>query len=191
MSSERLTLIADAAIALIAEHGARGLTHRAVDAQAGLPVGSTSFYCRSRADLLTAALRRHAELDLADLQADGEHWPQGDPTLPRLIDSVMARIADWLSPAKRPRLAARFELFLIAARDPVLQEIVAAQRERFRVATVEALRVAGVTDPVSTAPLLMMAVDGILLWQVVNPQATLDVTHGRTLLTRAVQAPPP
>ena len=35
-------------IALLGSVGARGLTHRAVDAEAGLPAGSTSFYCRSR-----------------------------------------------------------------------------------------------------------------------------------------------
>jgi DNA-binding transcriptional regulator YbjK len=45
---DRKTVIADAAIALLAAAGAKGLTHRAVDAQAGLPAGSTSFYCRTR-----------------------------------------------------------------------------------------------------------------------------------------------
>ena len=55
MPKDRKTLIADAAIDLLGEVGARGLTHRAVDTQAGLPAGSTSFYCRSRLDLLTLA----------------------------------------------------------------------------------------------------------------------------------------
>ena len=57
MEPDRKTLIADAAIALLGSAGARGLTHRAVDAQAGLPAGSTSFYCRSRLDLLRLTLR--------------------------------------------------------------------------------------------------------------------------------------
>lgn len=185
-----MTLIGDAAIALIAAQGARGLTHRAVDAQAGLPTGSTSFYCRSRADLLATALRRHAELDLADLQADGERWARGEPTVDRLIDSVLARLTDWLSPAKQARVAARIELFLIASRDPALREVVSAQRALFQATTVEALRLAGVPDPEGTAPLLMMAVDGILLWQVVHPEAALDVRHCRTLLMRAVRPVP-
>ncbi|HEY1174567.1 MAG TPA: TetR family transcriptional regulator, partial [Phytomonospora sp.] len=54
----RRGLVADAAIALLADKGTRGLTHRAVDEQAGLPQGSTSYYFRSREALLKGALDR-------------------------------------------------------------------------------------------------------------------------------------
>lgn len=65
--SDRRTLLADAAIALVAEAGMRGLTHRAVDARAGLPLGTTSAYLRTRLALIEAIVARIAELDLADL----------------------------------------------------------------------------------------------------------------------------
>ena len=58
--------MADAAIAVLAEHGARGLTHRAVDQAAGLSPGTTSNYARTREALLTLTLTRIAELDLAE-----------------------------------------------------------------------------------------------------------------------------
>jgi AcrR family transcriptional regulator len=64
--SARTRQVGDAAIAVLAEHGARGLTHRAVDQAAGLPLGTTSNYARTRAALLTLALTRIAELDAAD-----------------------------------------------------------------------------------------------------------------------------
>ena len=48
----------EAAIEVVAESGLRGLTHRAVDARAGLPEGTCSAYLRTRLALL-AALTEH------------------------------------------------------------------------------------------------------------------------------------
>ncbi|MFE2141899.1 TetR/AcrR family transcriptional regulator, partial [Streptomyces sp. NPDC059456] len=67
---DRRTLIADAAISLVAAAGLRGLTHRAVDGAARLPAGSTSYYFRTRTALIGACYRRLAELDLGDVEAD-------------------------------------------------------------------------------------------------------------------------
>jgi len=64
--SARTRQIGDAAIVVLAEHGARGLTHRAVDQAAGLPPGTTSNYARTRAALLTLTLTRIDELDTAE-----------------------------------------------------------------------------------------------------------------------------
>ena len=63
LGAERQDAIADAAIHLVAIRGVRGLTHRAVDAAAGLPPGSTSYYLRTRHALLTACLARLLALD--------------------------------------------------------------------------------------------------------------------------------
>ena len=60
--------LCDAAIELLAEHGAKGLSHLKVDAHAGVPDGTTSFYFRTRSALLLAVAERMAELDLATLQ---------------------------------------------------------------------------------------------------------------------------
>jgi DNA-binding transcriptional regulator YbjK len=40
--------LTDAAIALLAESGVHGVTHRAVERRAGLPTGTASNYFRSR-----------------------------------------------------------------------------------------------------------------------------------------------
>ncbi|MCB0908546.1 MAG: TetR family transcriptional regulator, partial [Nocardioidaceae bacterium] len=48
----------DAAQAVIADEGLKGLTHRAVDRRAGLPEGSCSAYLRTR-QALQAALAAH------------------------------------------------------------------------------------------------------------------------------------
>ena len=63
LGEARRDAIADAAIHLVATQGLRGLTHRAVDAVAGLPPGSTSYYLRTRKALLTACVDRMLALD--------------------------------------------------------------------------------------------------------------------------------
>lgn len=65
MEPSRRDALADAAIAVLANKGGRGLTHRAVDSAAGLPEGSTSYYFRTRQALLTAVVQRLAVLDAA------------------------------------------------------------------------------------------------------------------------------
>lgn len=54
----RRILLADTAIGVIATEGLRGLTHRAVDDDAGLPVGSTSNCYGTRNDLVTGIASR-------------------------------------------------------------------------------------------------------------------------------------
>ena len=56
--------ILDGALAVLAAQGMRGLTHRAVDAAAALPAGSTSYYFRSRGALVAGCVRRLLERDL-------------------------------------------------------------------------------------------------------------------------------
>lgn len=53
--------LADAGLRVLAASGARGLTHRAVDAEAGLPQGTASNYFRTRDALLGALGERILE----------------------------------------------------------------------------------------------------------------------------------
>jgi AcrR family transcriptional regulator len=67
LPSSRRQLLADAAIRVIAREGLRGLTHRAVDREAKLPQGSTSYYANTRLALLKIVADRLAERSLRDL----------------------------------------------------------------------------------------------------------------------------
>lgn len=160
---DRRTTLADAAITLLGTSGAKGLTHRAVDAVAGLPEGSTSFHCRTRDELVKLTLRRHAELDLADLQADAQAMQSGELTFARFLDVLLQRIGEWTCPPRRPHLLARFELLLMASRNPELAHAMSEQRQLFLQATAFALKRLGVPRPEAAAPRLVAAVDGILL----------------------------
>ena len=68
-AEERRRDLCDAAIELLAEDGARGLTHLRVDRRAGVADGSTSFYFQTRSALLRGATDRVVQLDVADFTA--------------------------------------------------------------------------------------------------------------------------
>ena len=57
----RREILLDAAIRVLGERGIRALTHRAVDVEAGLGVGSTTNYFPTRESLLAGIVVRFAE----------------------------------------------------------------------------------------------------------------------------------
>lgn len=59
--------IGDAGVRLIARSGVRTLTHRAVDTEAGLAPGSTSYYAKTRRELTTLVVDRLADYTRDDL----------------------------------------------------------------------------------------------------------------------------
>ena len=118
LGADRRDAIADAAIHLVATRGLRGLTHRAVDAEAGLPPGSTSYYLRTRNALLTACVNRMLARDLTrhpgSRRVDAGRWT--DATVELLVGMTVGLARD------RPDdLVARYELSLEASRQPELR----------------------------------------------------------------------
>jgi len=81
--------LCDAAIELLAEDGARAVTHLRMDRRAGVADGTTSFYYQTRASLLRAATDRVVAQDIADFtaarhdaqSADGNHTEVLPPQL--------------------------------------------------------------------------------------------------------------
>jgi len=113
--------LCDAAIHLLAAEGARGVTHLRVDRQAGFPDGTTSFYYQTRAALLRGAIDRVIELDIADFTAAMDATGDGE------VDSLLSTLAEQAMRTgvepERSRARARFELMMIASRDPELGDV--------------------------------------------------------------------
>jgi AcrR family transcriptional regulator len=188
--SARTRQVGDAAIAVLAEHGARGLTHRAVDQAAGLPPGTTSNYARTRAALLTLVLTRIDELDTAEATGgvdvadvtndaggvrgaigvfgaglDGAGLDGAGPGGARLADAladVLAALLDrWITDSgARRRVLARFELALEATRRPELRAAYDEMGQAIRVQVVELLAAAGSAHPERDAWTLIASVEG-------------------------------
>src|SRR6201996_8505549 len=87
-AEQRRRDLCDAAIALLASDGARGLTHLRVDRHAGFADGTTSFYYQTRSALLRGALDRVIELDVADFTA------AMDESRSSGVDSLLSYLAE-------------------------------------------------------------------------------------------------
>src|SRR5690606_25539769 len=94
----RRRALADAAVSLLADRGAHGLTHRSVEALAEVPAGTASNYFRSREALLIAAAERIVELHLADMEAATatEREPSGRPRWAEDAEAFADLLADSL-----------------------------------------------------------------------------------------------
>lgn len=90
---DRRTELADAALAVVAAKGLKGLTHRAVDAHAGVAVGTTSNYFRNRAALVSAAVDRVEERDNLLLQHRGRERPTSVADLAEQLTSALMGLA--------------------------------------------------------------------------------------------------
>jgi AcrR family transcriptional regulator len=149
----RARQVADAAIAVLADHGSRGLTHRAVDQAAGLPPGTTSNYARTREALLTLTLTRIAELDLAE----GAAGVAGSG----LADGVAQMVHQWIiEPGRRRRFLARLELAFEATRRPELRTAYDEMGRGFRTEAARLLAAAGSFHPEGDAWTLIAWVEG-------------------------------
>ncbi len=112
--------LCDAAIELLGEDGARGLSHPKVDQRAGVPAGTTSFYYRTRRALVHALAERLTDLDTADLNRMTELRNSDESCVfsgtAGLASMVMISAREpWLT-----RTKARYELVLRAGHDPEL-----------------------------------------------------------------------
>ncbi|MER7751838.1 TetR/AcrR family transcriptional regulator [Kitasatospora sp. NPDC097643] len=160
MTPPRPTLIADAAIALIAERGLRGLTHRAVDEAAGLPTGSTSNLARTRIALLELVLTRIVELESGDHLLLADAPPPGPPR--DLIVQFGADALHQALTAGRALTLARLELALEATRRPELRVVYDRLGARFYDYAVVLLARCGSTEPAADARRLIRWCDGVL-----------------------------
>lgn len=155
----RADLVADTALALLAERGMRGLTHRAVDEAAGLPQGSTSNLARTRQALLELAVRRLAEREARVL---GLHEMPDPRAGAGSLADALALAAHRVLTDNRELTLARYELALEATRRPELRAYFDAAGARFRDRLTALVTGLGSTDPERHALSLIAWADGLM-----------------------------
>ncbi len=155
--------IADAGVRLIARNGVHALTHLAADAEAGLPRGSTSYYARTRRDLIALVTGRLSEGSQADL--DGVSVPAA------LTRAEAARVAVGLldhMARREDAQAARFALMFELREDDEQRGALTAHAPVRAPLTAEAerlLRAIGIGDPTAHAPDLVGLIDALLMYR--------------------------
>jgi len=158
----------DAALHVIADEGLKGLTHRAVDRQAGLPEGSCSAYWRTR-NALQAALTEYVA---ASLLADVDELTEqirvcGPDDEQASVAATLELFLRWLD--QRELLVARLELTMAATRDPELAQLLADHRARLIDIVEEIMTAAGKEHGEARAEALVASYDGILLAALLQP----------------------
>ncbi len=185
LGADRRDAIADAAIHLVATRGLRGLTHRAVDAEAGLPPGSTSYYLRTRNALLTACVNRMLARDVSAAAPEGVQASSGVgvPPVELLVGMTVGLARD------RPDdLVARYELSLEASRQPELRAAIDEGGRQLRALLAQLLDGLGVPDPSEAAWPVAAMMDGLLYDRVAGAGATLSPEAFEAAVRRSVTA---
>lgn len=158
--SPRMRQILDAAVRVTAQHGLRGLTHRAVDAEAGLPQGSTSAYLRTRLALLEA-LSDHVAASLKGGVDDLAEEVRGGVEDSVVVGHAIDLFVGWLD--EPDLMLTRIELDREALRQPEIRAVLKPWHDRLLESVREMAERVEVEDggPKSTA--LVAALDGLLV----------------------------
>ncbi|GAB1820342.1 TetR/AcrR family transcriptional regulator [Herbidospora sp. RD11066] len=162
----RRTELADAGIRVLAREGSRGLTHRAVDAECGVPTGTASNYFRSRTDLLEGLVARILErfAPTPEVLAELGSHPPDRASFTRHLRDIVRRLS-----AHPEVTLAWFELRLEAARRPEVADLMrGVLQEGFR-ADVAYNEAAGLPGGAAEIALFHYAVDGLMLDRLTIP----------------------
>jgi DNA-binding transcriptional regulator YbjK len=172
----RPEVVADAAVTVLARDGLRGLTHRAVDTEAGLPDGSTSNCFRSRSALLKAIVTRLEELDLAALTSGP---PPDAPSMSALAAYLAGNVKLMTSRRHVRATRARLALLLDETARPAMD---AGHRHLLEMLEV-VLKEGGHPDPGPAARAVADLLEGALVHAVSVRSRRVDVEE----LTGAVE----
>ncbi|MDV8067225.1 TetR family transcriptional regulator [Rhodococcus sp. IEGM 1366] len=163
MTGDRRQLIGACAVTIIAEHGPRALTHRAVDAALGIPQGSTSYYFRTREALLTAAVQHIVERSQSTFDELLE--TNSDPA------TLIARYLGDLLSRRRNELIARYALLPETRSNRELHDALA--QSLFSTAKAQEIFVRhGVKNPESAAADLVSLLEGLIFDRCIGARST-------------------
>ncbi|MFD5875058.1 TetR/AcrR family transcriptional regulator [Streptomyces sp. NPDC060322] len=172
----RRASLVDASIEVLAREGARGLTFRAVDAEAAVPAGTASNYFANRDDLLTQAGARVYER----LQPDGatverqRSAPRDRETYTVLMRELIGRIS-----AFRTGYLALLELRLEATRRPALRAVLTEQVRADVEANVAYHEASGLPGDATAVRLLILTFNWLIVEQLTLPDVFSEAERDR------------
>lgn len=137
-----------AALRLLAAQGSGAVTVRAVEQEAGMPHGSVRHHFGGLSDLRSALVRALLEAEAIPDPPE----PHGAPS-----PASLTALVDYWTGDGAPIAVARYEVMLMAIRDPAVRDAFVPARETF------VDRVAALGVERSTARTLMAMLDGIVL----------------------------
>ena len=165
MANRRQALL-DAAIRVLGERGTRALTHRAVDAEAGVPAGSASNYFPTRESLLEAMVDH-----LSDLER--EHFDEiAAAVCPATAAELARAVAEFARDSAGPHRVltlARYAILVEAGHNEQIRRQLADTGSRVNVWFANWLRLIGSGDPDYDVHVLGNYITGLILHQLAIP----------------------
>jgi len=150
--------ILEATLRVIGRSGREAVTHRAVAEEAGVPLGSTTYYFDSRDDLLGQALEHVARTE-ADRHIELGHELRKARSPRQLADMLLDQLVFEID--DRDAYIAEYELWLEAGRRPDLREPATAWCDAVQLAVAGAMEKLGSTNPAMDASLVVATIDGL------------------------------
>lgn len=183
---DRRDLIADAVLDIVATDGIRALTHRAVDRHLDLPLGSTSYYFRTRRDLMAAAVEHLTAVSRRDF-AGGSVAPTRELPERTTLAAAIAAAVDTTLATRGRDLRARYALALEMLHDKDIQSGLAKCFFSVPLAT-DLVAGLGSDDPAADAASLVALLEGLVLDRVVGAGAVTGPPPGTTESVSAIAA---
>jgi DNA-binding transcriptional regulator YbjK len=162
----RRAALLDAAIEVLAREGARGLTFRAVDMEAQVPIGTASNYFSSRDDLLTQVGHRYYERlepDAAVLDA-ALAGPRDRDRVTELMREIVQRVTSF-----RSGYLALLELRLESTRRPELRELLSKRIRADLDFNIRNHEESGLPGDATTVVVLYLALNWLILDRLTLP----------------------
>ncbi|MGD7707377.1 TetR/AcrR family transcriptional regulator [Microlunatus sp. Y2014] len=163
---ERRLALIDGAIEVLATQGARGLTFRAVDTEAGVPAGTASNYFTNRDDLFTQIGGRVYERLLPDdaTMARSREGTADRARFTELMHELVQRVSSFGSGQ-----LALLELRLEATRRPELQAVLTERIRRDMDENVAHHAASGLPGDATSVALLQLALNWLILERLTLP----------------------
>lgn len=168
--------LAEAAAAVLHRDGMLGLTHRAVAAQAGVPLGSTTYHFSDREGLLAAALDRLTIEEIAVLEDWRATWD-----LPTQLEDALVALVMMYAGQRRDQSILAYEADLFAFRRPVIRKISDRWSHAF-------LEIIGPHLTAVDADLVIAVIDGVILHGLAL-EGGLDEAWARQSLRKVLPQP--
>jgi TetR/AcrR family transcriptional regulator, regulator of biofilm formation and stress response len=173
MRGERREAILGATVRLLAERGLAAVTHRAVAAEADVPLAATTYYFSSKEEMVAEALELLAAAEVERLTETAARLGAriGSP------EDAAAEVVETLFPGgeeAEKALIAKYEVLVEAARRPALRPAVAQLASALRSLGEAVLRAGGGPEPERRAWILVAGAHGILIEAIGSGRADRD-----------------
>jgi TetR/AcrR family transcriptional regulator, regulator of biofilm formation and stress response len=180
---DRRLLLLETTLEVIGRDGVDAVSHRLIAEKAGVPLGSTTYWFRSREEMLTEALAHFARSETATVaeRLEAVASASRDGGTEAAVDAICRLLAPQLGEG-RWRTVAQYALLGEAARRPQLRPVVEEWNEAWWRALEALFAALGLGAGRLEARMLLAMLDGLLVQQLAAPDEDFAETLLRPML---------